>query len=849
MRDEKPMASPPRPAGVMRALNPLINVVHVILVLGGLTAIVYAAVPQIRAFSKPRPVELPHTMEAVNWASPDSSLYCLACHRQVAPAMAGRDVEQGHSQNVPLSEDQLEAVRAMGTVAGPGGTLICMSCHKLGNDEAGSHMLADTLADGAFCSRCHPGHYAQDTPHDLRVSAPHEQNRLGQTALEGGPCSACHLAHRYAREFEPCPLDPDGRCITCHQMYRCAANHPRMSMDHPESRCAECHDPHDMSHGEFLKAAPSQLCVSCHEQFGDGPAAGMHPVGPMDRPVPEEFVSAGAVITQPNELTCLVCHSTHTAGYGPLLTLDTQSNDACLTCHRDELAQQHPQGLLHKHAQQPALNDVQLQAVSDWNTTSGPGGELLCVSCHRVHGAERNAHLLAFRPEGNAACSTCHESQTAVVGTTHDLRTNFPGERNLADQTPLVGGPCSACHAGHGFARAAVPAPGDESGRCTTCHQDGSCGQTLLAGAPLHPDTTCAECHDPHEQRFGDYLAKPQAETCIACHADQALVAGGPHDASHDEEPWRSADAEPRGLCLTCHTAHGGEQPDLLRKRDANAPNPHDGACLACHADAAWNASTTIAAVHPRQVSIEHTHVDVTLIPSDEQGNKQLGCQTCHNPHGGPEPRNLARVDIDEPAEQLCLHCHKEKTLVRHTGHSAISLRRFGFEVDSCKPCHAMHAYPDSVWGEVLSPRFLMERCERVVGGVEVSCVPCLACHHPEGPAPVRDIATHPDVLMMNVIDPNAPGYLPLFGADGRVDRQGRVACRTCHLSHGRLDLLQRVEDDETLTEAEQGALRLQLRHFATPNVCSECHGPQARESFLHFHDMAWRARHRTAGP
>jgi hypothetical protein len=68
-----------------------------------------------------------------------------------------------------------------------------------------------------LCQRCHPGHYAQGTPHDLRQSAPQEQNRLGQTVAQGGPCSACHLSHRYAREIIPSPLDPDGYCITCHR--------------------------------------------------------------------------------------------------------------------------------------------------------------------------------------------------------------------------------------------------------------------------------------------------------------------------------------------------------------------------------------------------------------------------------------------------------------------------------------------------------------------------------------------------------------------------------------------------------------------------------------------------------
>ncbi|MFH1745407.1 MAG: cytochrome c3 family protein [Planctomycetota bacterium] len=827
----------PGTAGIAGWLNRFATSVHWLLVGVMLTATGYASVSFLGAASRREPPRVPATMEEVDWGSPESSEYCLACHKPVGPAMAGLDVEHGHPQSVPLNETQIQAVADMGNIVGPNGTLICMSCHTLCEQPAGPYMLADTLADGRFCERCHPGHYARGTPHDLRNSAPAERNRLGQTAAEGGPCGACHLAHRYARDFEPCAHDPDGRCTTCHGMHRCAEKHARLTMDHPEARCLECHDPHDMSHGEFLKQPVASLCITCHEGFADGVTAGMHPLGAMDQPVPRELIDAGAnVLPDSRELTCLVCHSTHSAGHESLLVLRPDSNDFCLTCHEDKHGDPAPDGVAPKHGQNPTLNAEQQAIVRHWGTRVGPDGELLCVSCHRVHDGKSPMALLAFQPKYGETCGACHPHHDGVFGTTHDLRTNFPDEQNIAGMTPTEYGACSTCHLSHRYARETVPTPGDPSGQCVTCHQADRCGADSTIEGVDHPDTTCTDCHNPHDRQHGNYLAAEQVALCSDCHAEQARLVDGPHDSSRNPDLWPESALTPGGACLSCHVAHGGARADLFRVRGSEPVGNHDDVCLVCHADAAWEAATGIAAIHPHEISPEQHKVELALVPKDDAGNMRVGCRTCHDPHGGAAPAQLARVALDQPTESLCIHCHAEKKYIKHTGHSAESLVRFGFEVDSCKPCHAMHASRDGSWGQMLSPRFLMESCEGLKEEAG-DCVPCLACHHADGPAPVREVATHPEREMFNIISPDAPGYLPLFDAAGQVDPRGRVVCRTCHVSHGRLDLLRRVSEKETLSPAEQSAIRTQVRPFAPPNICTECHGIEARFRFLFFHN------------
>lgn len=824
----------------------LLTGIQVLLVGASVGVLMVMAALYLHRAMQRKPPPVPPTMEAVDWHDPHASIYCVACHRQVAPAMAGLDVRRGHSQNVRLNALQIQAVREMGTIAGPGETLICMSCHRL-DSRAGAYMLADTRQDSRLCQRCHPGHYAQGTPHDLRLSAPDSTNRLGETVAQAGPCSACHLAHRFAREIIPSPLDPDGYCITCHRSYGLAEARARTTMEHPESHCLACHNPHDDSFGSFLRYPTTELCRTCHSEIGLDAAAGSHPLGPMDRPMPAEFITPDTPPQLRDQITCNTCHAVHEAPSRPLLRLPVEDNALCLACHRDELAARTLHGDVPRHGQLPLLSADQREVVLRSGGRVGPAGELLCVSCHNVHHAAADTSLLATRPMYADACTACHPHAAGVAGTPHDLRTNFPYERNAAGRTAGQAGVCSPCHQAHGFARPRFVAAADPDGQCLSCHRQGAYAQNRLPGAIDHPQTACGECHNPHDPRHGPFLIEPAQTLCQGCHADHARLIGGPHDpAAMHSERWPALAASADGPCLPCHVPHGGERADLFRVGAGEPVGNHDDVCLYCHPDAAWRADSDSAAIHPRHIASEHSHVDLALVPTDEAGNKRMGCRTCHDPHGPAEPPHLARIQPQERTEDLCLRCHADKRYIRLTGHAPQRLEQAGFQTDSCKPCHAMHARPDDTWGQVLSPRFLLTSTADVQHGVEAR-LPCLACHHPDGPAPVRRYIAHPPVLMANTARSGDPGYLPLFNPDGREDPQGQIVCRTCHLSHGRLDLLKLAAEKPNLSPEEQEALRAQVRPFIAPNLCTACHGAQARAKFLHFHDATLR-RHEPGG-
>lgn len=807
------------PGGVLVSL---INFGQIIVVVVALGAVIAAGMRFGRAAAEREPRELPEVMVDVDWQSPDSSEFCLACHRPVGPAMAGLDVEHGHPQNVALSEEQAAAIADLGTIAGPDGALICTSCHTLSADPDQPYMLADIRADGKLCAHCHPGHYARGTAHDLRESAPEEINRLGQTAVEGGPCSACHLAHRYARDFVPAPEDPDGRCTTCHNLYGSGRRHARTAMDHPEARCLECHDPHETRFGEFLNAPVEALCVRCHEQFDAGPIAGMHPLGRMESRVPQQLLDAGAVApVDSHQLTCIVCHKTHTAEHESMLLLSAATNELCLACHADELSERGG-GHRSMHGQLPILSDAQRQVVEHWDAPLGENGELLCVSCHRVHAGRPDAKLLAFTQRYGEVCIDCHAQQAGIVGSLHDLRVARDRD-NIHVTAAREQGVCAACHAAHGPTLRTCGVDPAQTDACTNCHAAGQCAERLPIEPPLHPQTHCADCHDPHMFDHGDFLREESGALCLDCHADFGRIAGGPHDFTNQPI---EAGAERPSLCLHCHRTHGGANERFLRHPGDDKLETHpDALCLACHEDANWGMHSPIAALHPQRIP---------------DTGRELTCQTCHDPHGGANPSQLARIAPGEPTEKVCLACHEQQRHMNLTGHSPEHLHNAGFVTDSCKPCHAMHAEPDDSWGEMLSPRFLVESGAHP--DTRTALLPCVACHRPDGPAPMHTAETHPRREMFNIFPSDAPGYLPLFDEHGRIQPDGQVACRTCHLSHGREDLLSHLAERGEVPESELNSMRMQLRPFVGPNICTECHGPEARPLFLFFHDPARRA-------
>jgi predicted CXXCH cytochrome family protein len=132
-------------------------------------------------------------------------------------------------------------------------------------------------------------------------------------------------------------------------------------------------------------------------------------------------------------------------------------------------------------------------------------------------------------------------------------------------------------------------------GSCAQCHADVSSHQVL------HPKVAeCASCHVQAPNAAHQFEEKQ----CLTCHqvaTPKDTFVHGPVAA---------------GDCLTCHTAHGAEEPQLLR---AFGPE----LCESCHVE-----------MKALRAEKRFTHSPV-----------KEDCATCHNPHASP-----ARYQLRDPS-------------------------------------------------------------------------------------------------------------------------------------------------------------------------------------------------------
>lgn len=609
--------------------------------------------------------------------------------------------------------------------------------------------------------------------------------------------------------------------------------------------CRTCHSAHGpgASQGDFRRAVllrvanpTGELCVSCHAEKTGGPRFGTHPTGGMPWAIPEELVRAGAKVgPNPRELTCQVCHTPHGARYDHLLVMGVSSNQLCMTCHDQIRPGMFRAGEHMEHPMTAKLDSSQLAAVHKLGTRAGPENQLVCLSCHKLHHGAGGRFLLAADLADGEMCLSCHEQRRHMLGSPHDLRTNFPQERNRLGLTVSDTGPCSACHLFHRYARTQTPGPGDQPGFCINCHSESGCAKGRPLGAALHPSERCTECHNPHDPQFGHFLKRPGPELCSACHQEQRALIGGPHDARAASDAWCAISDRIGDPCLSCHNPHGDDSYAILRRPTPHADDGCSGnsACLACHADLSSLGGQPFLLNHPQKIDPAHTPAGAHR--SRTTSEMQMGCNSCHDPHAGGAPAPmLLRTDGSTDAAQLCLECHVDMRQVVHSAHGTQSLSQAGLQGVACGPCHEIHDRSDPI-------RQARTASTQIGGGAASTGaaeddVVCRTCHRDSGPARPPTVATHPAVPLF--APAGGDTVLPLFAGFGRPDPQGRITCLTCHLPHGRPAHSANGDsvspNAHTLIEVAPPRL---LRSFEPPNTCTSCHGPDGLRRFLYFHD------------
>ncbi len=448
-------------------------------------------------------------------------------------------------------------------------------------------------------------------------------------------------------------------------------------------QCATCHTPHAVASGDstgvgfFLRSTNtnSSFCKLCHGEAGGKKEAGNHPVDVSLPGIPSVLKEAGGRFgtDPPDRIICETCHIPHGGTRDKFLVLSIEDpatrSVLCEACHTRNPGRagetalnrfSHPLDL-------PPGNKGKMPSAWPGGEAVflGRKGELVCRTCHKPHNAPSQQYLLVRQGEKGAMCRDCHPGQSAVIGSSHDLRKSAPDALNILKRPAREIGPCDSCHSVHSgsaafmWAQAMPDATRKPSHFCSCCHADGNCAASVAPKDFSHPmdvgvaDTgaslrlplfdgegrekragtiSCGTCHDVHNPRSpsaggNDFLRSLPGEgttgLCTHCHQQQALVAGSKHDLAITKPAFTNllnqAPAD-GGLCSPCHIVHGaaskryiwaglsGLSP-LQNPESEGAPgNIIAAICAGCHSSGgkAPGQAAPIFEAHPAGLALPH---------------------------------------------------------------------------------------------------------------------------------------------------------------------------------------------------------------------------------------------------
>ena len=479
-----------------------------------------------------------------------------------------------------------------------------------------------TLAQAQGCAVCHVG--GERVPNDS-CAVCHEE--LASPGL--------HPFVSAGRELDTTlALRAPGRheCIACHREHggrQPAAGELVPQGDGVAATCTRCH-------------APEQnITLLSPERRAGLIEAEMATLVPMESERPLRAPSFSHAAHSLAGLACSACHerAPADAGQGDWAVV---SFSTCMTCHADRTGT----GSVAQAAAQP-IGPGHIPSVEFLFDLAWHGSSERCESCHTDrHAAElRTVERTVWSPsrwrlqrrhhpevDDDQRCTECHLAGTPLL-TELQVESPFDHRLHLANSAPTssaaaqsASGECSVCHAATAESAALMASNADlaasTAAGCGECHQ-GADGQSSIVGLvpasasaertltdfphSLHPSAAmadgCFTCHelDSAASGIGAFRTKPEASSCLTCHADHASLAGGACATCHrdpavfrgsfESRPWPSgwsfshSSSGHRELvegqaCAGCH--EGIENATTIA--EVRIPVRSDSVCAKCHA-------------------------------------------------------------------------------------------------------------------------------------------------------------------------------------------------------------------------------------------------------------------------
>lgn len=582
------------------------------------------------------------------------------------------------------------------------------------------------------------------------------------------------------------------------------------------------------------------MCFSCHDGFVLDSRflwrnmEHTHPVGvvPSDRVrIPKEEGKTIFPLNDEGKVYCGTCHSAHGVEWGDKLSpvfLRTQNIDSslCMTCHVDR--KDSKDGPLNH----PLNHEVPKQAkrlLSDGSKFSQKN-EVICQSCHRVHGSKEEK-LLVVRNDRSQLCKNCHMEKSDKQEKGGKMHFTHP-----VDVVPK-----------------GVDIP----------------KQFVASGSHFGPnkEVVCQTCHlvhlAPSEKLLvldGEYL---KDGICLNCHKDKSKILTNGHNllSNGAKSPIsRVSTPSPNlGVCGICHQVHDGKGPKMWARNLPAGGDRTAALCLSCHKEGAPAENHTVGKYShpvgaPLRLNVKTGNLPLFTASGVKTFSTRYGlvsCPTCHDIHA-PASAKYKMPPASDMSNgvgkylrkgegdllKLCKTCHEDKWSILDTKHDLKSEAQAFLALGICGNCHQIH--------NGKGPRMWAREAE--LDAKDPGAL-CLYCHKKDGLADKRTPGNHSHPIGVPietaVIEVSRRGWvsdeggkkitrpsvLPLYDKTGNRVNQvgGLVACTTCHDPHKWTSTkVAREQGDEDKKEGDARNSFLRIPAAPDGKLCLICHRSKA---------------------
>ena len=387
------------------------------------------------------------------------------------------------------------------------------------------------------------------------------------------------------------------------------------------------------------------------------------------------------------QLSCGSCHTPHTSNIeeaetlysehkNPWLRVLNNEGELCQLCHElkvDDVQRKekkltginHPVGFFLKpppdsqaegYATSEKLHKGLPKLLSANGASLGQDKEMICQSCHQIHGGKNDA-LTPLDYEEGQMCAVCHDRQHAEDEKEARKKGIHPVNIELEEPVKIEGQEIKKV-------------------TCLTCHSihDGEKGTAVL--------------------KFNDRDGK----LCSYCHEEYDLVVNSDHDLRVTAKKYQNRfkhTPEQAGACGTCHTMHKGN-PDIpflyageYQAYEGDEPAlARDRACLDCHRKKGSAEKVVVEHFsHPAKDLVLRSDEKIMPLVNAKNEFEEFGaiaCVTCHELHRWQPKEAESQVELQNQPEEI-------EPVKNQDGNVLNSfLRRKGAKGTFCIDCHGL---------------------------------------------------------------------------------------------------------------------------------------------------------------